>query len=156
MEHAFSRTWNRSHELTVSQNIFYSIEFKSGEVGSAMSFSYAYPWGQNTTKSESYKVGYSNPVILNMEPGQSVVATLTASNCTMEVEMEYRATLDGFVACNYPGRHQGHHFWGYDIDGVLFAAGKEKIKTSKEVIKIGFYSNVKLVLSDTKFEKNVA
>lgn len=126
----------------MSQEIFYLIKFEPDNT----TFLYSASWGQETTKSQS--VSSSNGVNVELDPGQSVVVSLTASRFTIDIEVEYIATLDGFVACNYPKRYQGHHFWGHNINDVLNAAHKEKRKSSTEIITIGFYTEGKVVISD--------
>ncbi|XP_049881987.1 spherulin-2A-like [Pectinophora gossypiella] len=153
VEETVSNTWSKGGELTVGQEITYSIKIGVGEVGGTTSISYTSSWGEETTKSKSVTVGSQSGVTIDLDPGQSVQVTLSATRGTMEVQVDYTAHLDGFAACNYSGRYNGHYFWAYDINACLSAAGLPRSVDSSEVIKIGFYSDAKVEVSDKKSNK---
>lgn len=148
IDQTVSNTWNKSSELTVGQRINYSIQFGAGEIGGATTFSYMSGWGQDTTQSQSVMIGCNNGVSVDLEPGQSVVASLTASKYTMEIELEYNAKLSGYVAYNFPESYSGTKVWAFDINVFLDAVQLENVKTSKEIIKINFFTDSKVILSD--------
>lgn len=50
----------------------------------------------------------------------------------------------------YGSKYQGHHFWAYNISEVLDATDLPKQKQFVEIIRIQFYSDLKVVVSDVK------
>lgn len=93
-------------------------------------------------------MGANSGVRVELGPGKSVTAKLTASKVIMEIEVEYRATIDGQVACNYSNEHEGHHFYGLHVGDVLGAAGKQTVETFKEILKLIFYTDDRVIVKD--------
>ncbi|CAG9790147.1 unnamed protein product [Diatraea saccharalis] len=148
VEESVNTTWSKGGELSIGSEISYSINLVAASVGGSMNMSYSSSWGQSTSKNRAVTVGASSGMEVVLAPGQSVVATLQAVRGTMQVEVDYRATLQGVVACNYPEKHNDHHFWSYDINAVMDADGRRKEIDSTEVITIDYYSDAKVHLRD--------
>ncbi|CAH2987306.1 unnamed protein product [Chilo suppressalis] len=148
VEQTVSNTWSKGGELTVGTEISYNIDMQVATVGGSASMSFGSSWGHDRTNSKSVTVGASSAIEVELAPGQAAIATLQAIRATVEVEVDYTATLHGAVACNYPDKHNDHHFWSYDINEVMGAAGMNKNIDSTERMRIDFYSDAKVMLRD--------
>ncbi|KAJ2951088.1 hypothetical protein O0L34_g5469 [Tuta absoluta] len=155
VDETISSSWNKGGNLQVGQEINYKVDFGVGEVGGKTSFSFSSSWGQGTSKSQSVTVGSSTGVQVFLEPGQAVIATLTATRGTMEVQVDYKATLDGIVVCNYEDKFKDHFFWAYDVNACLSAAGHPRSIDSTETLKIGFYADARVVVNDLVTSHNL-
>lgn len=155
VEKVVSSTWSKSGEISMGQEITYSIGFGDAEIGGATRFSYTSSWGEETSKSETVTVG-SISVQVELEPGQRATATLSATRGSMTVEVLYEANLDGDVACNYADVFRGHHFYAYDINDVLVAGGLPQIVVAKEVITVGFYSTAFIIVDDVVTKRSLS
>jgi len=136
--------WSQSNSVTVSQSVHYGIDIVGGET----TFSYNYNWGQGGSQTNSVTVGDSSGVSVELQPGQSVIAKLTANRSKVTVRVVYNATLSGDTAINYNPTYQGHHFWALDINAVLNAAHKATTATITTDIEIGYYSNGTVTIVD--------
>ncbi|XP_028165591.1 spherulin-2A-like [Ostrinia furnacalis] len=148
VEETVSTTWSVGGEMKVEQEINYKVDIGVGEIGGATRFSFSASFGKDTTKSKSVTVGSSQGVQVQLAPGQAVVASLQATRGSMEIQVDYSASLDGDIACNYPGKFKGHYFWRYDLIAVQRASGMKTTVDSTEIIKVGFYFNARVVVSD--------
>jgi len=136
--------WSNSNTVTVSQSVNYGIEIVGGET----SFSYAYEWGQGGSKSNSVTVGDTSGVTVELQPGQSVIARLTANRSNVTVRVVYQATLSGDTAINYNPTYNGHHFWALDINAVMNAGVLPTSKTITTDIQVGYFSNGTVTITD--------
>lgn len=150
VQNTVSSTWEQGGSLTVGQEIKYGFDIKVAEVSGKTSFSYTSKWGQSVTKSESVTVGSQSGVEITLEPNQSVTAELYATRGSMKIQVDYEASLSGATAVNYDKTYKGHHFWALDINAVMSAAGLPRTMKSTEVISIGYYSDSKVVIRDSK------
>lgn len=145
-----SSSWSKGGELSVGQEISYGIDVLFGSIGGSTSLSYTSSWGEETSKTRTVVIGSNSGVEVELDPGQAVKATLFATRGTMEVQIDYTASLYGDLTCNYPDTYRGHHFWRYDLNAVQNAGGLRKTVDSTEVLKIGFYSDAMVVVTDIK------
>lgn len=145
-------TWSVNNELDVSQDITYGVKIN---VSYGDKFFFRTKWGEDVIKARTYKIGSKNRTQIELGPHQKVVANLTAVRGSFDVEVTYKARLDGFVACNYGNKYQGHHFWAYNINEVLDAAQRPKERKFIEVIRIKFYSSTKVIVSDVQTLKRM-
>ncbi|MHB8266477.1 MAG: hypothetical protein ACYDC7_11240 [Acidithiobacillus ferrivorans] len=153
-----SSNWNTGGKLTIGQKISYGLLVK-GET----SFSYEQSWGIGGQQSQSFTVGSSSGVTVNLDPGEAVLVQLTASQGVMRVRIDYLAYLIGGNAVNYdpiygpPGNPDDkHHFWCLPINDVMSAGKIENSMWSTEDIEVGYYSNAKIVLLDKKTKALIA
>lgn len=146
VETTYESSWSTSSTLTVGQEITYSVDVEVAEVGGSTSVSWASTYGKEVRDSKTSSVGSSSSVSVKLAPGQGVLAELTATRGVMRVRVQYAASLDGSVACNYAATHKGHHFWRYDVNAVLAAGRLPRRVESTEEIRIGFYSNARVVV----------
>ncbi|XP_073965588.1 U-megalopygitoxin(8)-Mc8-like [Choristoneura fumiferana] len=144
-----STTWTNSHSFSVNQKIEYSVGLSEVlSAGGSTSFGFTGSWGSGTTKSETMMVGSGIGVKVDLEPGQQVQSVLSASLGTLEIEVQYEATLSGRVTVNYSNKHNGHYFWAPDVNAVLNAAGLPTRLMSTEIIKVGFYADEQVTNHD--------
>lgn len=141
--------WSQMDTITVGQKIKYEIGFLGTGGGGETSISYSHSWGEGGSVSKSVTVGSSSGVQVELNPGESVKAKLTASRGVMKVRIVYRAYLIGDTALNYNPRYKDHHFWALDIESVMSAASLPSIREYTEDIEIGYYSNSKVELKDS-------
>lgn len=138
-------TWSKSDTLTFSQSISYGVK-----IGGETSASYSHTWGESRTHSQSVTIGSEDGVTQELEPGDAVIASLTANRGTMKVRVTYLASLGGDVAVNYNPTYKGHHFWALGVTGVMQSGGLQWSKVITEDITIGFYADSKLEIKDAK------
>ncbi|XP_059047962.1 spherulin-2A-like [Achroia grisella] len=148
VENTVTSSWSKGGDLSIGQEINYGFDIEVANGGGTTSLSYTSSWGENTEKSESITVGASSAMEITLQPGQAVIAQLQATRGSIQVEVEYDASLAGQSAVNYADTYKGHHFWALGIRSVMSSGGLSNSKVSKEVINIGFYSNSKVVVHD--------
>ncbi|SMF37342.1 hypothetical protein [Pseudobacteriovorax antillogorgiicola] len=145
-----SDTWSKSNTVSFTQKVSYKVGFLGTGGGGETSMSYSHTWGESKTESQSVTVGTDSGVSVILKPKEAVKAQLTASRGVMKVRVEYLVYLRGSVAINYNPTYKGHHFWALDVNSVLNAAGKATSITVTQDIEVGFYSNSKVELLNTK------
>lgn len=140
-------SWNMGASLTVTEKITAGIDFIAK--GSAeLSMSLTTSFGVGGSNSKTVTVGSNSGVTVELDPGESIIASLSASRGSLRVRIWYRAYLVGSTAVNYNPPYKDHHFWSLPISGVMQAGGlKNEIMTVQD-IEIGYYSNSKIELSD--------
>lgn len=145
-----SSNWSTGGTLTIGQKFTYGVKFLGSGAEGETSMSYSQSWGIGGQKQKSITVGSSAGVSVELDPGEAVVAELSASRGVMKVRIRYNAYLIGSTAVNYNPTYKGHHFWSLGISGVMGAGGVSNSVESTEDIEIGYYSNSKVELKDKK------
>lgn len=140
-------SWNTGGALTIGQKFTYGVSF-GADVKGETSIQYSQSWGVGGQQSESITVGSTSGVSVKLDPGESVIAELSASRGAMKVRLQYKAYLIGATAINYNPKYKEHHFWGLPIGHVMSAADISNSVVSSEDIDICYYSNSKVVLKD--------
>lgn len=115
--------WSVTKTVDVTQTINYGIQFLGSGGDGSTSLSYSHALGKGWSESQTTTLGSSQAVNVNLGPGQSVLAQLSASKGTIIVQVAYEATLSGSTAVNYYPTYQGHHFWSFDVNRVDDTAG---------------------------------
>lgn len=148
-------SWNMGASLTVTEKITAGIDFIAK--GSAeLSMSLTTSFGVGGSNSKTVTVGSNSGVTVELDPGESIIASLSASRGSLKVRIWYRAYLVGSTAVNYNPTYKDHHFWSLPISGVMQAGGiKNEIMTVQD-IEIGYYSNSKIELSDKLTGKSIS
>ncbi|XP_026753540.1 spherulin-2A-like [Galleria mellonella] len=141
-------SWEKSSDFSVGLNINYNFGTKVTSSSAGASFSYTSKWGESNSISEAVTVGSESGVEITLEPGQGVVAELHATRGTMEIQVDYEATLCGSTAINYYYKYKDHHFWALDINEVMTAGGLRTSVQSREVIKFDYYSDSTVVIKN--------
>lgn len=142
--------WSTTNTIEVAQKITYNVGFLGTGGGGETSMSYSRQWGEGGSQSKSITVGSSSGVSVELDPGESIEAQLTASRGVMKVRITYKAYLTGSTAINYNPTFKDHHFWALDIGGVMGAAGINNSVQFTEDIEVGYFSNAKIALVDPK------
>ncbi len=145
-----SSSWNNVSTLSVGQKFKYGVKFLGSGAEGETSLSFSQSWGKGGQESKSITVGSTAGVSVELNPGESIVAQLSASRGVMKVRIHYNAYLIGNSAVNYNPKHKEHHFWSLGIRGVMSKAGISNSKKTTEDIEIGYYSNSKIELKDKK------
>jgi len=140
--------WSQTDTIEVGRKITYSVSFLGTGAGGETSMTYSHSWGQGGSESKSITVGSSSGVSVELGPGESVEAVLTASRGVMKVRIVYMAHLTGSSAVNYNPTYKDHHFWSLPITGVMGAASLSTTREFTEDIEIGYYSDAKIELRD--------
>lgn len=141
-----STSWSTSGSITVKQAFKYEVGFLGTGGGGETSFSFQASWGKGGSESKTVTVGSSAGVKVDLDPGQAVVAQLSASRGVMKIRIRYNAHLTGYTAVNYDPRYRDHHFWALPIEGVMSDASKSNSIEFIENIEVGYYSNGKIEL----------
>lgn len=143
-----SSNWSTGGTLSIGQKFSYSVKFLGEGAEGETSLSYSQSWGVGGQESKSITVGSTSGVSVALEPGESVLAELSASRGVMKVRIRYNAYLIGSTAINYNPTYKGHHFYSLGIGGVMAKGGIANSVVSTEDIEIGYYSNSKIELKD--------
>jgi hypothetical protein len=141
-------SWTNSNAIEVDQTFKYDVSFLGTGGGGETSLKYTHSWSDTKTESTSVTVGQTSGVSVDLQPGQSVLAVLSASRGTMKVQITYRAYLTGGTAVNYGNKYNGHHFWYYDIGSIMAGNNISNSITVSEVITIGYYANASIQIKD--------
>lgn len=141
-------TWSTGGTLTVGQKISYGVEFLGSGAKGETSMSYSQSWGIGGTQSKTVTVGSTSGVTVDLDPGEAIIAELSASRGTLKVQITYNAYLMGYTAVNYNPTYKDHHFWALPIASVMSAGGINNSVKSTEVLDIGYYSNSKITIRD--------
>ena len=145
-----SSSWTTGGALTIGQKFSYGVEFLGTGVGGETSLSYEQSWGIGGQESKTVTIGSTSGVSVELDPGETVIAELSASQGVMKVRIHYNAYLIGRTALNYNPKYKGHHFWGLGIRGVMSKAGISNSVKSTEDIEISYYANSRIALKDKK------
>ncbi|MFD2565698.1 hypothetical protein [Aquimarina rubra] len=143
-----SSNWSTGGTLTIGQKFSYGVKFLGAGAEGETSLSYSQSWGIGGQESKSITVGSTSGVSVELDPGESVVAELSASRGVMKVRIRYNAYLIGNTAVNYNPTYKKHHFWSLGIGGVMSKGGVSNSIKSTEDIEIGYYSNSKIELKN--------
>jgi len=143
-----SSNWSTGGTLTVGQKFSYGVKFLGAGAEGETSLSYSQSWGVGGQEAKSITVGSTSGVSVELDPGESVVAELSASRGVMKVRIRYNAYLIGNSAVNYNPTYKKHHFWSLGIGGVMSKGGVSNSIKSTEDIEIGYYSNSKIELKN--------
>lgn len=143
-------SWSTSNKISVGQKISYNIGFLGVGVKGETSLSYERTWGEGGSVSKSVTIGTSSGVSVSLDPGESILAELSASRGVMKVRLVYNAYLTGVSAVNYNPTFKGHHFFALDIGGLLAAGNITNSIQVTEDIEIGFFGNSEIIIKDGK------
>lgn len=80
-------SWQKGGEFTVDQRIKYNIVVLGTGGGGETGFSYTDSWGIGGQKSQQISVGSSSAIEVTLDPGESVIAELSASRGVMKVRV---------------------------------------------------------------------
>lgn len=145
-----SSNWSTGGTLSIGQKFSYGVKFLGAGAEGETSISYSQSWGIGGQESKSITVGSTSGVSVELDPGEAVLAELSASRGVMKVRIRYNAYLIGSTAINYNPTYKGHHFFSLGISGVMSKGGISNSVMSTEDIEIGYYSNSKIELRDKK------
>ncbi|CAF1456990.1 unnamed protein product [Adineta steineri] len=110
--------------------------------------SYSHAWGQGGSESQTITVGSTANVSVELDPGESVKALLTASRGVMKVQIVYHANVIGNVVVDYSKGYKGHHYWCFDVSEIRASIDNNDPLEFKEDIEIGFFANADVELED--------
>ena len=140
-------SWQEGGEFTVDQKIQYKIEVLGTGVGGETGFSYTDSWGIGGEKSQQISVGSSSGIEVTLDPGESVIAELSASRGVMKVRVRYNSYLIGTTANNYSSKH---HFWDFSSPSLMSTSNISNSIVTVEDMELGYFSNGKITLKDSK------
>ena len=136
--------WSDTVGMTASQKVTYKAFFGEGETAVTLSSDFE----RGGSNSKTVTVGQSSGVQLDLGPGESVKALLSAAKGTMKVRVIFEAYLSGAAAINYNPTYKEHHFWAPDINGVRQAAGMASTVKIVNDIQVSYFSNGEITLDD--------
>jgi len=140
--------WDMGGQLTAEQKITYQVGVLGTSGGGETTMSYSDMWGTTESLSEQVTFGSSSSVTVTLDPGQSVIATLSASKGLMNIRVSYNASLDGYTAVNYSKAYEGHHFYGIWLPSVMAYSSISNKVPSEQFINLDYYSNGVIELTD--------
>ncbi|WGL58509.1 hypothetical protein QEJ31_08140 [Pigmentibacter sp. JX0631] len=141
--------WSHTNTISFDQAFNYGIQFNGAGLGGNTNLHYEHSWGKGGSKTESFTIGSSSGLLVDLEPGQNVIAELLASKGTIYAKIEYETHLEGDIATNYFLKLNGSHYWAVPIMRAMKNYGLENSKKTEEIITVDFYSNSSVILKDT-------
>ncbi len=136
--------WSQSISIGVTQSVSYGIELIGGDT----SISFQTDFQKGGSQSRTVSMGQSSGVMVDLEPGEAVTATLTAAKGTMRVRVRFEAYLTGVVAAYYKGSFKYKHVWPVNIAGALQALDGPHVLSIVNDIAIDCFSSGEIVLED--------
>ena len=137
-----SNTWSQTNSIQVGSKVTVGVQVPGvGSAGGEISTSYSYAWGESKTESTTVTVGTQSGLSVELAPGQSIDAILSASRGKIKVRVKYKAHLKGRTAINYNPTYKDHHFWGLSIANVMSSANISNELYFTEDIVVDFYAN---------------
>ncbi|WDV46638.1 ETX/MTX2 family pore-forming toxin [Clostridiaceae bacterium M8S5] len=146
-----SNSWSTTEQLTVTQKISYGISFIGGGTGET-SISYSQSWSQGGSHSQSITVGSTSGITVELKPGESVLAELSASRGVLKVLINYDAYLQG----NLIIKPLAGNLIRTPIAQILSRAGMSNSITSSETIEVGYYGNSRIQLKNKETGKDIS
>lgn len=134
-------SWTQTNTIEVSQSFSYEVGFLGTGAEGETVMSYSYAWGEGGSNSESVTVGTESGISVELDPNESVKATLSANKGKMKIQIVYMAYLYGDVAVNYNPTYKGHHFYNFTIGSIMRNANLPQTREFTETIEVGYYSN---------------
>ncbi|XP_073965645.1 U-megalopygitoxin(8)-Mc8-like [Choristoneura fumiferana] len=135
-----------------SVNVTYNVDLLLG-LEPPIHLKFVSHLANNTEITDKRTLKSDSAVIFNLKPAQSATAFLNATKVLMTVEVNYATSLSGYLAVNYNPRHEGHHFWAYDVKDVLMSAGESFVQNSTNVVTVQYYTDAKIVVVDDETGK---
>lgn len=90
-----------------------------------------------------------------LEPNQTAKFYVKANQVTVRVMVEYETNLIGDVVVNYENKHEGHHFWAYDINEVLSASNMTSTVRTNEYVEVYYLQDFKTQIVDGSTENDI-
>lgn len=158
-------SWSSTVTYEVSQSVSYEMSFLGSGASGETSFSFSQEFGQGGSTSNTSTLGQSTGLTVELTPGQSVIAELTASQGTMVIDVVYQLTLSGGVFGTFESPYQwpndssygSHYIWMvYDVNSLLNAGNAPQVLTVTETITVGFFANSSATLTDPTTAKVIA
>jgi hypothetical protein len=144
--------WSQTVGLSFTQSISYGTKIFGGET----SITFSAEFQQGGSKSQTVTVGQSSGVMVDLDPGESVKAILSAHHGSLGVRVAYEAYLSGLSAVNYNPTYKDHHFWALAIDGVRQAVKLPGTFRIVDDIRVGYFSDGEIVLEDLEGKRIAA
>ena len=151
VKESMTHSWSDTSTIEVKQQFDYGVTVR-GET----TFDYTHTWGEAETVTKDLTVGSSQALTVNLQPGQSVQANLTASKGKMKVRVYYEASLTGESAANYNPTYKNHHFWNFPIKDIMNSAHLPATIEFWEDIEVGYYSNGIIDVKDLNTGKKLS
>ncbi len=136
--------WSNTLALGFSQSVNYGTNFVGGET----SINLQTDFQKGGSQSRSVSMGVMSGVMVALEPGEKVIATLTASKGTMNVRVLFDVYLTGVIAARFDSVYKWQHDWPVDIAGALEALRSTNRLTITNDIAIDYFSSGEVSLSD--------
>ena len=135
--------WSQTDTIDVGQKITYDVSFLGAGGGGETSMSYSHSWGQGGSESKSITVGSSSGVSVELEPGESIEAVLSASRGVMKVRIVYmKMDADGHIvgqlAENY-SVSENNTRWTFYLRDDLYWSDGEKVTPEDVEFSIRYY-----------------
>ena len=147
-------SWQNSVSLSFTEDITVTAGVPGDTVSEKSSMTIAESYGVGGQDTLATSISSSLGVTPTVQPNSALYAQLNATLTKLRVRVKYEATLSGCTAVNYNPKHKGHHFYCFDINSVLKAAGKKtKYETTQDII-VDSYANGDVILSKATIIEN--
>lgn len=136
--------WSNTLALGISQSINYGTMFVGGET----SINLQTDFQTGGSNSQALSLGYSSGVMVNLEPDEKRIVTLTAEKGAMTVRVLFDVYLTGVVAAHFKGIYKWEHDWPVDIAGAFEAVKQSHKLTITNDVKIDYFSSGQIIVED--------
>lgn len=144
----FESNWSNTDAISVKQSVNYGVQFCGIGVKGETSFAYKHTWGKGGSSSKSLTLGSESGIEIELEPGESVEATLSAHRGTLKIRIAYKAYLIGDAIAVYEKEYKDHYYHNLDIKDVMKAGSIANELHFSEDIAVGYYTNSTVELKD--------
>lgn len=142
--------WSNSNSVSNSQSINYNIQFEGIGGSGSNAIEFTKEWGTGGSNTAGVTLTSGSNITIKLKPGESVVADLIAYKNVIDIDISYKAYLDGYSAIYSYNKYHGHNSYRVSIKDALIMANLNNNKIITEKIKINYYSGSRVELSDMK------
>ena len=138
--------WNHEVALGIEQNLSYGCRVP-GQWGQGRD--HAFPLREIRCRwwhRPRSPAGSASGLNVQSDPGQCVVAELSASRGVLKARVHYSVHLTGSVALNYDPPLLGHHFYARSVSSFQGRPAKKDLDHGTEDIELGDYSNATVII----------
>ena len=146
-----SSSWSEDFGFSFGAELGLNLEVFEGKA----SFSRDFNWGKSESHEEKVEIGTDISAKTNADPGESVIAYLTAERGTLKVALNYAATLGGYTHIVFEDDIDDwrktvptQYLFEY-ISKNITRKGLDHLK-STQIVEITVFSNARIIIEIIK------
>lgn len=146
VENTLTIGWSNAEEY--SQKFESNVNFVLAKDDGSTRFSYESKLGVGTNRSETSAIGSSSGLEIGLAPDQALNAVLSADVGILEIEVQYKMFLRGYVTCRFETPFRGQNFWKVPIQDVMASGGIENEETIYGTLRFDYYIDAPVQIFD--------